>query len=703
MSDKLSEFYAELMLDIDRKASVTSNLKEGTFFQSVIDMLIEDGHLLESDDEINGWRYTPFEARGLKVDGFEYQDDREILTLYLCQFSQSEELKTITKSSLDQLIRNLKRFFEKSLIKSFHESLEESSEAYEIAEFIYTKQKNIKRIKIVVITNHLLSNRIKELSIEEDLFNSLPTSLDVWDLKRIYDNEASKGKSESIEVFFKKEFFTAIPALSAGLQKTNIHSYLCIIPADILAALYERYGSRLLEANVRTFLQFRGKVNKGIRATIKNEPEMFFAYNNGITATANDIELDDNGNIVYLKNLQIVNGGQTTASIFTTRKKDKVNLSNIQVQMKLSIVSDELAEKIVPNISRYANSQNKISDSDFFSNHPFHRRLEEKSRKILTPLKQGEIRQTKWFYERARGQYNDELNKGSIADKKAFQLVYPKSQMFTKTDLAKIAVIFYGHPNHAVKGAQIAFNFFAKEIQSQWEKKNSQFNDQFYREIISKQILFNETRRLAMQKVSGNAIQPVTCYSTFALDFLAKQCSQNEEQINYQEIWNKSSVSDVIVDQLKVIINFVNQFFQDHVDISSGKTVLSFSKSKVCLDKFVNKLESLPDLLQIPFKDSLILKESNKSSENEQSIEDELSLLIRYSKISIHDWKRITDNFEELELKPSQIKAIQSMQNYLQLGTSQPKYKTLLILKSAIDQIVNLGFGKEFNVEVEKA
>lgn len=697
MKDNLSEFYAELMLDIERKASATNNLKEAAFFDHIINILLEDGHLIETDDEISGWRYTPFEAKGLRVDGFEYQEDREVLTLYLCQFNQSEELKTITKSSLDQLIRNLKRFFEKSLVQSFHESLEESSEAYEVAEFIYAKQSYIRTVKVVVITNNLLSNRIKELSIEDDVFNGLPTSLDVWDLRRIYDNEMSKGKSESIEVFFPKEFFKSIPALSAGSQKENIHSYLCVMPADILAALYERYGARLLEANVRTFLQFRGKVNKGIRATIKSEPEMFFAYNNGITATANNIELDNNGNITYLKNLQIVNGGQTTASIFTTRKKDRVSLADIQVQMKLSIVNDEVAEKIVPNISRYANSQNKISDSDFFSNHPFHRRLEEKSRKILTPLKKGEIRQTKWFYERARGQYNDELNKGSTADKKAFQLIYPKSQMFTKTDLAKVSVIFYGNPNHAVKGAQIAFNFFAKEIQSQWEKKDSQFNDRFYREIIAKQILFNETRKLAMKKVSGNAIQPTICYSIFALDWLAKNFNKTEEQLDYQKIWNASGVSNDIVDQLISIIHFVDDFFQNNVDISSGKTVLSFSKSNMCLTNFINELKSSPTLVKSAFRDSLILKDSAKEAESEQLIENELELLTKFFNMSHGDWKTINGCSEELELTPSQIKALKQIQDYLQSGRHQPNYKSLLLLKEIVDRVVELGVLKDIS------
>ena len=178
-------------------------------------------------------------------------------------------------------------------------------------------------------------------------------------------------------------FGFAIPCLNVNLGTDSYQSYLAVMPGRILAGLYEKYDTRLLESNVRVFLQAKGKVNQGIRATILNEPEMFFAYNNGITATAREVftERGENGlQIVKISDLQIVNGGQTTASLFHTGRKDKVQLENIFVQMKLSVIPEDQDERIVPNISRYANTQNKVNASDFFSNHPFSRRMEEMSR-----------------------------------------------------------------------------------------------------------------------------------------------------------------------------------------------------------------------------------------------------------------------------------------------------------------------------------
>ena len=178
------------------------------------------------------------------------------------------------------------------------------------------------------------------------------------------------------------EFLKPIPTLSATLDTAKYHSYLCVIPGQVLAEMYKKYGARLLEANVRSFLQFRSNVNKGIKNTLANNPDMFFAYNNGITATAEDFEINDNNEIVFLKNLQIVNGGQTTAALtITNSKNSEVSLHNVFVQAKLSIVDTQTSEEIVPDIARYANTQNKVSNSDFFSNHPFHRKMERKSLK----------------------------------------------------------------------------------------------------------------------------------------------------------------------------------------------------------------------------------------------------------------------------------------------------------------------------------
>lgn len=167
-----------------------------------------------------------------------------------------------------------------------------------------------------------------------------------------------------------------------------------------------------MEANVRSFLKFNGGVNKGIRGTILNEKSRFFTYNNGISTTAKSIELENNPvhglMITSFTDLQIINGGQTTATLAATNIKNGADLSGIFVQMKLTVLKNDDPE-LIRNIATYANSQNKVKTADLNSSHPFYVRMEDFSRKLYAPLESGQLVQQLWFFERARGQYEQPM------------------------------------------------------------------------------------------------------------------------------------------------------------------------------------------------------------------------------------------------------------------------------------------------------
>ena len=226
---------------------------------------------------------------------------------------------------------------------------------------------------------------------------------------------------------------------------------------------------------------------------------MFFAYNNGITATAEEVEIDDDGGrrclLRRLKNFQIVNGGQTTASIHAARRA-KVDVSRTFVQVKLSVVDHELANSIVPRISEFANSQNRVNAADFFANHPFHRRMEAFSRRIYAPSPDGTFRESKWFYERARGQYADARARLTQAQRRKFDLEHPRSQLFTKTDLAKFVNVWEQRPHEVSLGAQKNFAIFARKIGRAWKRNPNDLNEAWYREAVAKAIVFKATERL---------------------------------------------------------------------------------------------------------------------------------------------------------------------------------------------------------------
>jgi len=322
-------------------------------------------------------------------------------------------------------------------------------------------------------------------------------------------------------------------------------AYLAVVPGAQLASIYDRWGSRLLEQNVRVFLQARGGVNKGIRNTIDNDPDMFFAYNNGITATAEGImtrESADGLLLTGLKNLQIVNGGQTTASIHAALRRN-ADLSKVFVQMKLSIVPPEKAIDIVPKISEFANSQNRVNAADFFANHPFHVRLEEFSRRIFAPSPDGTFRESKWFYERARGQYQDARGLLTVAQRKKFDVEYPKSQLISKTDLAKFLNVWRGHPDIVSKGAQKNFAHFAEWNRREWVAQPDSYNEAFFRHAVAKALIFRATEEIVTEQswYQGGYRANVVAY---AIAKMGSDCEKREEFVDFDAVWRAQGISE---------------------------------------------------------------------------------------------------------------------------------------------------------------
>ena len=198
--------------------------------------------------------------------------------------------------------------------------------------------------------------------------------------------------------------------------------------------------------------------------------------------------------ITRIRDLQIVNGGQTTASLFHTKRRDKAALKDIFVQMKLSVIDSAESELVVPRISEYANTQNRVNAADFFSNHPFHIRLESFSRRLWAPAQQGAQRESHWFYERARGGYADAQANLSSSEQRRFKAENPKSQMFTKTDLAKFENVWDDHPKWVNLGAQKNFARYAARIGKEWSKSADAFNEFYFHRAIARALNIQSCR-----------------------------------------------------------------------------------------------------------------------------------------------------------------------------------------------------------------
>lgn len=492
-----AEFRSELSQMVMRRAATGNLVDTLAFVSEVSDRLQEDpvfGELILVDDT----RQLP-SGKFAKIHGFTELDDSDhTLSMVVGKWVEDSQQGSMSTNDIDQMRAWLEGFAEEALAGRLSDKITESSPAYQLATTLHNARSNISCIRLHILSNQPLSARYKREA--RSSVAGVQTELHIWDLQRIHAIYSSGREREAVEINLSDFGTSGIPCIEAS-RTENARSYLCVIDGDVLANLFEHYGSRLLEGNVRSFLGMKGGVNKGIRGTIQDKPGLFFAYNNGIAATAASASVEatpDGWRITTLSDLQIVNGGQTTASILRARKQDRLQLSGVAVPMKLTVVSSTDAHDLVPKIAEYANTQNKVAIADFFANHPFHRKIEEISRRLMVPAKADSRVQSKWFYERARGQYQNERLYLTAAGKNTFELQFPASQVINKTDLAKYDSVLDERPYWVALGAQKNFMKFAGKFSTNrdkseaqyWEEISPNYADAYYQRIAAMALLW---------------------------------------------------------------------------------------------------------------------------------------------------------------------------------------------------------------------
>lgn len=558
------EYYTSFMQEIYARSDVESDFHESIFTEIMCDFLVD--HATLSAYEVISYKKN---AKGLRVDAWNFEEDSGNLDLLIADFRVEQTPQTLSKTDATRLLKRAERFFAESRQQKFYQSLEESTPGYELARTICEKSPSISRVRLVLLSNAAMSSRFD--GIEAGDLDGVRCVYDIWDITRLYRIESSGKAREDTVIDFEQFLGSGLPCLPASNGGAEFQSFLLVMPGELVAELYDRFGERLLEQNVRTFLQFRGTVNKGIRNTIQNEPERFFAYNNGLTATAESVALDRTHNkLTSVTNLQIVNGGQTTASIFTAGRKSKTDLSRLYVQVKLTVVPPDQVDSVVPKISEYANTQNKVSAADFFSNHPFHLRIEEMSRRLWAPSADGQYAETHWYYERARGQYANAQAVLSPAEEKKFLAQSPKHQMFAKTDLAKFEYSMGMKPHVVSWGAQKSFAEFARDVGERWEKHNEQFNELYFKEMIAKAIIFRYLDKAVMKQpwYGGYKANIVT----YAIAKLAHMVESINAKLDLTGIWKRQGLTSALEAQLLEIAEQVNVEIQNTPAIVTNVT-----------------------------------------------------------------------------------------------------------------------------------
>lgn len=638
MDQRIEEFFHDFRQELLAGAEVSGSFLLSEFMESFANELVETGFT-------EGFELCHFRAqRGMRADGYWFNDEGT-LDLFIADFDSRSELESLTKTDMEAAFRRISNFFEACIDKNLAADLEVTSPEYGLARQISDRRGSIASINLILLSERTLSEKVQALPDGE--LTGIPTSYQVWDISRLQRLRSSHGQKESLDLNFEEMFGRGIPSLRAHAVADTYQAYLMVIPAEVLATLYQKFGARLLEQNVRTFLQARGSVNKGIRTTILNEPGMFFAYNNGITATARKVEtrMTDSGlMITRIIDLQIVNGGQTTASLFHARKRDKADLSQIFVQMKMSVIDSEQSDTVVPRISEYANTQNRVNAADFFSNHPFHVRMEQFSRRIWAPAQNGSQRETKWFYERARGQYADAQSKLTPSEQRRFKAEHPKPQMFTKTDLAKFENVWDDHPKWVNLGAQKNFARYAARIGSEWEKSSGGFNEFYFKRAVARGLIFRASERIvsAQSWYNGGYRANIVAYT---LAVLSDVMRHRKENIDFMSIWNAQNVDSVLESAIAIVSAEVNEII---INPPHGiSNINEWCKKDACWIRIQDRRENIARLLPSEFYAQLLSQEAHSAEERTakqlQRVDNGIEAQRRVLAIPIGEWARISE------------------------------------------------------------
>lgn len=665
----LDSYRGDLIENVQLDYNSKSIPQSTAFFERTTDILSLVGDL---DSSV----YSGYNSE-FAFYGFAIRQDSGTLQLITILYT-SDEHRNLLKIEIESNFKKLERLIP-FIIKKKYKQAEETSEFYDCCSEIYDNfhKEQIKEIQLILITDQTLPKSLYH--IENKFIDSIQHSYAIYDIDYFYQIFKNGNQYSNFEIK------TNLPCLIVNENNSDYVSYLTVMPGKELAKIYGDFKSKLLEENVRTFLQFRGDVNKGIKYTLLEKPNFFFAYNNGITATATEVELID-GTIKSIKNLQIVNGGQTTASIYAASEKFNIDLTNVNVPMKLSVVKKlDLHSSFVANVAEYANTQNKVNKSDFFSNSKYHIDMKKTSGRIWVSRKIGSQVSSRWYYERIRGEYLNEQSSKNKNDLNKFLLEYPKSQFIDKIDLAKTENAWLLRPYYSSLGAQGSFIKFSEYITSEIENNENLVTESYFKSIISRLIIYREIEKLISGSswYTGGFRAQSVAYSMSVFSLIVN--SKKSMHFDFEKIWEAQTIPD----DLKVVFEEISK--RVHTSLVSPNSrygnVSVFAKKKDCWNS-ISKINfqdiEIKDFYMIENEDYIKrLKEASKDKSFDEGLDKEILVF----KTSHSTWKKLLQFYSDDRISDFGLKTLKKYSiannNYPTLNETKILYKLLVDAKKS--------------------
>lgn len=634
--------YKEDFLNTLRADSVHSGTDtEDEFLNHTLDLLM-DFNELDSPEMTGMGDKKGKGGRLMRADGYCFDETDHSLILLISDFQDSREPDKLTRTRVDELYWRLYYFLDEVCNGNISTYFDDSDDVLKISDYIRRRMNAqhddpqlVLKVKFYILTNkeldtRLLSTNLLETTIsntrgkkkkakttkkiKKENFNGKPLEIALWYPERFFEMENSNN-NEPIVIDVAEDYgCNGIPCIKGNIgDNLDYEAYIAIIPGKLLADIYIEHGSRVLEGNVRAFLGTGGSksVNSGIRRTINTDPTKFFTYNNGIATTASDVEtnfVDGQLYITKIVDLQIINGGQTTASLAeAVLKKTNTDLKGIYVPMKLTVIDDRESEDengirfydaMVQSIAKFANSQNKVTAADLFSNDPFHIQMEQMSKRYLAPPGQSAV-PTGWYYERSRKKYKQEQIKLSKDSQKRFQSKFPKSQVITKEQLAMyITTVFSLRPDIVSKGKNWTMKAFGTEISEIYKKNKEAFNEFYFKKCICAAIIYRtvdsylEMHKDSARKPTGFWYKTGGYKLNIVPYSIAKIISSIPEGLSpdWTQIWNKQAISSAFMHEIEIVTKMTNDFICD----SNGVIVTEYCKKLSTWEEFRDKIGYSP-------------------------------------------------------------------------------------------------------------
>lgn len=663
MDQTYEEFEQEFLDDVRINAQIEGTTPDDYFFEDILGRLSSMGEII--DPQIAPMQKRCRNQKIMSFDAYAFDESDKSVVLITNDFIDDIN-GVLNKTQIEQYKQRMLNFLQEAYDGKLNQYFDMTDNLLAIGRDIGNRMKidyvnleqdtSIDKVKLIIVTNKRLSERIKTLPSED--FNGKKVDINVWSLIRLYELYESGREKEPILIETNKYGVAGIPCIKAEMSgNIDYDAYLAIVPGSFLHAIYYEHGSRLLEGNVRAFLSNRGKINKGIRLTIKNEPTKFFTYNNGIACTASEVKLSPDGhNIIAMEDLQIINGGQTTASLTSAVLKDRLSLDNIFVPMKLTVVRNDDYDTMIQNISKYANSQNKVKDSDLFSNHPFHRTFEALAKRIQAPAHGDSVNNTMWYYERSRGKYEQEQFKFTKkSERENFVKKFPKTQVIKKEELSK----YYTcaellRPDYVSKGPEKCMNFFAEKIDEQFQKSQASFNDQFFKNCICYALLYKTTDRIVRKSdwyIPETYVKPgVVAYT------ISKLISSIPKDycLDFNTIWRKQELYPSLNAELERLAHLTFEYIQ-----RLGGNGMEHCKKEETWKIFKNVRYSLSGKFMSDLIKLELIEAQSRSDTKDNKLNEKLNIEVEIVKLGGPYWRNlIQEGLTRRLLTPTEVELL---------------------------------------------